>query len=66
MCCALWNFILAHEGITDDAAPENNDLTVYNHAPVLGLDIEIPPAQLPPQGNQRVRTCKKLQQIYFP
>jgi len=66
VCCALWNFFLFHEGITEDAAPEDNDLTVYNHAPVLGLDIDIPAVQLPPQGNRRVTTCKKLQQIYFP
>ena len=64
--CAIWNFILHHEKIiTPDDDPDDFDMTVHVHAPVLGHDIIIPPVPQMP-GQRRLATRKILQQAYFP
>jgi hypothetical protein len=58
VCLALWNFILAREGIQDEHDSDDND---YN-TPVLGTELPM----LPPLNLQnRIPTREHILNLYY-
>ncbi len=58
VCLALWNFVLAREGIQDEHDSDDND---YN-TPVLGTELPM----LPPLNLQnRIPTREHILNLYY-